>query len=336
MTFIGRPGGDPTANVDYSIIDFEARAADAAAVTEWMTDWLDSPPMTELFGIFGHSLASGSPLERIVQAERVTHDVFDFRQGGERWEARRTEFDETTTRVADELISLLFREPSRSLAEEIGPVDHALVLGGRINSCVLRGELMARLVEDGLEVGHVWGLGSRREVTTEEVEFAAELGSTDVRDELDAMTVALVHTLGLDPVPLMHNQSNGEVRHIAQTPLPVTGLAAPAGDGKARATTSDTYRYFSSQATTLRPADRVLVVTSAIHAPFQHAQAIAELGIPTGVSIVSVGAHLASSAHASVRRDWTTAEWLQEVRSAVWSMKQMYLAVLPANPSATP
>lgn len=166
-------------------------------------------------------------------------------------------------------------------------------------------------------------------VTTEEADLAQTLGASGVTDELDAMALAMHVALGFDAsqsTPAVRGDS--EVRALTLHPTPVTGLAAAPESGKPRATTSDTYRFFRETAGAMGPDDHVLIVTSAIHAPFQHAQAIAELVLPNGPSLTSVGAHIATTSYSAVRRDWTTAEWLQEIRSALWSMKQMYAALI--------
>ena len=162
-----------------------------------------------------------------------------------------------------------------------------------------------------------------------------EIGVTEVRDELDAMAAALRYTLGLLAGESPARDSESEVRTLADRPLPVTGLAAARGEGKVRATTSDTYRFFLDTTAPIGRDDHLLIVTSAIAAPFQHAQAIAELGIPTGATITSIGAHINTSQESRIRQTWTTAEWLQEVRSTLWSMKQMCLALEAAQPSLT-
>lgn len=93
-----------------------------------------------------------------------------------------------------------------------------------------------------------------------------------------------------------------------------------------------TYRFLLDNAPVIGPRDHILIVTSAITAPFQHALAIAELGVSTGATITSVGAHIATSREPLVQEKWTTAEWLQEVRSTVWSMQQLCLALEDADP----
>lgn len=321
MSILFRSGPD----LEYSIIDFDADPRDPAAIADWVGNWLNSPEMAELFGLFDRQITSSDLRNRLNEAEEITRDIFDFRQGGERWEARKSEFAPGVTEVTEALIGRIYREPTGGPAVELEEVDHALVLGGRINSCILRGQLLAKMVTDGLSVGTVWGLGSRREVIADEREVAEQLGIGPVDDELDAMAAALRYALqlpGSEPGRAASGEPS-EVRQVATGPVPVVGLAAAPGEANYRATTSDTYRFFRETAA-IEEGDHLLIVTSAIHAPFQHAQAVAELGIATSATITSVGAHIGTSNEACVRHEWTTAEWLQEIRSAIWSMRNMY------------
>jgi hypothetical protein len=267
----------------------------------------------------------------LAEAEQISRDIFDFRQGGERWEAKKAEFSRRTVEAADALVARIYRDPQDLPATELGEPTHGLVLGGRINSCLLRAELLADLLEQGLQVGHLWGLGSRRDVVDIERKVASELHFGPVDDELDAMCAALRYALNL-PNGAEKSRSPREVRWLTMSPTPVAGLAAEPGEGNARATTSDTYRFFLEAAGNVAKNDLILIITSALHAPFQHAQALAELSIPTGATITSVGAHIATSREAAVRAEWTTAEWLQEIRSAIWSMRVMYDKLLAAYP----
>lgn len=319
--------------LEYSIIDFDADLRDPSNIADWVAAWLTSPEMTELFGLFDHRLTSSGLRDLLREAEEITREIFDFRQGGERWEARKTEFAPRVTEVAEALVAKIFREPTEAGPRiDIGPVDHALVLGGRINSCVLRAELLAKLISEELPVGTVWGLGSRRQVIEDERAVARQLGAGRIDDELDAMAAALRYSMRLphDGADIGTTEPS-EVRSIASEPVRVIGLAAAPGDGKPRATTSDTYRFFR-EAAAVEEGQHLLIVTSAIHAPFQHAQAIAELGISTSATITSVGAHIGTSPLPVVRHEWTTAEWLQEIRSAIWSMRTMYEALVERFP----
>lgn len=324
--------------IDYSIIDFASSARDPREIARRTALWLNSAEMTELLACFNHTLAAAGLRNQLAEAEQISRDIFDFRQGGERWEAKKVNFSPQTAEAVDALIARIYRDPQNCPATELGEPSHGLVLGGRINSCLLRAELLADLLKHGLRVGHIWGLGSRRDSVDIERTVASTLQLGRVDDELDAMCAALGYALNLPNALTLPNaaeesqRSPREVRRLAKYPIPVAGLAAEPGAGNARATTSDTYRFFLEAAGSVTENDHILIITSAIHAPFQHAQALAELSIPTGATITSVGAHIATSREATIRAEWTTAEWLQEIRSAIWSMRVMYDKLLTAHP----
>lgn len=332
MKMLTRSNRDGLCGVDYSIIDFASTAGEPREIQQSTASWLDSAEMSELLALFGHALKATGLRNRLAEAEKVSRDIFDFRQGNERWEAKKAQFSQRTAEGIDALISRIYRDPQSCAATELGQPTHGLVLGGRINSCLLRAELLAELLRQGLQVGCVWGLGSRRQTVDIERKVASELDLGPVDDELDAMCAALSYALALPGGSERSRQSPSEVRQLSVAPIAVAGLAAEPRPGKTRATTSDTYRFFLESAESVTRADHILIITSAIHAPFQHAQALAELSVPTGATITSVGAHIGTSQQATIRAEWTTAEWLQEIRSAIWSMRVMYDKLLAVYP----
>lgn len=333
VTMLTRSSSGHHRDIEYSIIDFASTASDPREIQRRTASWLDCSEMTELLARFDRKLTATGLRNRLAEAEEISRDIFDFRQGGERWEAQKAEFSQETAQEVDALIARIYRGPRSAAASELGEPTHGLVLGGSINSCLLRAELLASLLQQGLRVGHIWGLGSRRNVIDRERTVASELQLGPVDDELDAMCAALRYALNLSHGATGSQQSATEVRELATCPIPVVGIAAEPGPGNVRATTGDTYRFFLEIAGSVTAEDHILVITSALHAPFQHAQALAELSVPTGVTITSVGAHIATSREGGVRAQWTTAEWLQEIRSALWSMQVMYDKLLTAHPS---
>jgi hypothetical protein len=332
VTMLTRSNHDRVRGIDYSIIDFASTASDPREIQQSTASWLDSAEMSELLGHFGHALTATGLRNRLAEAEQVSRHIFDFRRGGERWEAEKVKFPPRTAEAVDALICRIYRDPQEVPATELGQPTHGLVLGGRINSCLLRAELLAKLLAEGLHVGHIWGLGSRRDVVEIECEVASALNLGPIVDELDAMCAALNYALTLPGGAGEPRRSSSEVRQLATSPIPIAGLAAEPSPGNMRATTSDTYRFFLKNAGSVTHSDHILVITSAIHAPFQHAQALAELSVPTGATITSVGAHISTSRQSAIRTEWTTAEWLQEIRSAIWSMRVMYDKLLDTYP----
>ncbi|HEX2299651.1 MAG TPA: hypothetical protein VHH34_14250, partial [Pseudonocardiaceae bacterium] len=173
--------------------------------------------------------------------------------------------------MVEALVTRIFRDPQGLPATELGAPTHCLAMGGRIHSCLLRAELLAELLRQGLQVGRIWGLGSHRPLVEMEHQVAAALELGPVTDELDAVCAALHCALRLPdlPDPRLAERSVGapsEVRRLATAPTPVAGLAAERGPGNIRATTSDTYRFFLRTAGNITARDHILVITSAIDA----------------------------------------------------------------------
>ena len=332
MTLLKRSHRDRLRGIDYSIIDFASTAGDPHRIQLSTAAWLDSAEMTNLLAHFGRALTTTGLRNRLKEAEQISRDIFDFRQGGERWEAKKIDFPACTAEAVEALVARIYRDPQGLPATELGAPTHCLVLGGRINSCLLRAELLAELLRQGLQVGHIWGLGSHRLMVEMEREVAAGLELGPVADELDVVCATLRCAVRLPDIAERSSHSPSEVRRLAASPIPVAGLAAERGPGNTRATTSDTYRFFLRTAENVTARDHILVITSAIDAPFQHAQALADLSVPTGATITSVGAHIGTSRQAAVRTEWTTAQWLQEIRSAIRSMSAMYGTLLAAHP----
>jgi hypothetical protein len=315
--------------IAYSVVDFADTAHPIERLERSIVEWVDSPELAHLLTLFDQKMTAVGVRARLVQVEQISHDVFDFRKGGERWEAEAVTFDPSVDDAVERLVRRFYREPRATPARELGEVSHALILGARLGTCLLRSELLDNLIRRRLRVGQVWGLGSTRVVTEAEHELAAELGLPPIQTELDAMTVAIAHNFGLGvPTAAIRDRGASQARQLATDPVPITTLAARPDPGETRATTSDTYQSFLELAGTVTAEDHLLIVTSAIHAPFQHVQALGELSLVTGARITSIGAHLGTSQSALVRaKAWTTAEWLQEIRSALWSMRWMYEAV---------
>ncbi|MEV6525746.1 hypothetical protein AB0M43_27740 [Longispora sp. NPDC051575] len=93
-----------------------------------------------------------------------------------------------------------------------------------------------------------------------------------------------------------------------------TILAAPSRTPGRRANTADTYRYWAEN---YSPTGRLLLVTSTAYVPFQHCDALRVLGLEYGCEIDTVG--LAPTA-----LPFTPANYLQEVRSAIRSMRALH------------
>ncbi|MEO3777412.1 hypothetical protein ABGB16_11280 [Micromonospora sp. B11E3] len=316
------------------------RCASRASHEEVAADvhrWATSPPLRDLVTAFGGApppAADGSATAPLLAwLDDFSAGCWNFRGGAERYEARAPELDAETAALVVSAAEAL------GLVHGTGPLHdryhHMIVLGGLARACLHRTSYAAALLTGGL-VGRpeVAALGSFRPLTTAEHALLAERGAAGCRDEMDALDAGVRRYLGLrepasdesDPQP-GNRQVSWRVRTYRREPGPtVRVLAAPSGDAGRRANTADTQRYWAEL---LRPApgDRVLVVTSAVYVPFQHADAIRTLGVPLGVDVDTVGVEARWSPEAGLHQPVAPGTYLQELRSAIRSMRALHDAL---------
>jgi hypothetical protein len=115
-------------------------------------------------------------------------------------------------------------------------------------------------------------------------------------------------------------------------PVTVRAVAAPSSaPDRRRADTVDTCRFWADEVVDLTPGDSVLVVTSAPYTAFQHCDAIAHMGLPYGCTIDTVGVDPATLPEPHFRKRHSASGYLQEIRSAIRSMRRLHYAAATAE-----
>ncbi|MCZ7438693.1 hypothetical protein O7598_19940 [Micromonospora sp. WMMC241] len=286
-----------------------------------IADWATSAAMRELVECFGEAWPTGDVLDGLVE---ISARHWDFRRGGERATALRREFPADVTervRAAAGALGLRHRDtPSRDR------YDHVLIHGGLFRSCLLRARYAATLLDRHLTGGTVCGLGSVRPTSEPERALAAERGADDCPTEFAAMDFA-VRSAFPDLRRLARDSS---LRHDYETPdgRRLSVLAAPSSDPARRANTADTCAFWAGSRSVPVAGESVLLVTTEHFVPFQQADAIRTLGIPYGCAVETVGLDPATAPDARLRAPLTTVEYLQEIRSAIRSMRLLRLAAM--------
>ncbi|MGW0434966.1 hypothetical protein ACWDV4_20800 [Micromonospora sp. NPDC003197] len=286
----------------------------ASTLVSGIAEWINSAPLRELVTIFGGRHPDTGPEELLAWLDGFSATHWDFRGGRERPEAREPDLDPPTARLVVEAARRL------GMVEAVPPpqpvYQHLIVLGGLAHACLRRVGYAAHLIQSGLTVtGEVAALGSLRPLSATEKDSLATIGVTDCETEVDALEAGVRHAFdSYHPTP------------------PVRVLAAPSGEpGVRRAHTADTQRFWAGQAR-LSPGDRVLVVTAPIYVPFQHCDAIRTLGVPYGCAIDTVGVDPALAGAPLPEPPLTPGRYLQEVRSAIRSMRTLHSSVRVVQP----
>ncbi|MFI5932074.1 hypothetical protein [Actinoplanes sp. NPDC051494] len=304
------------------------RATIAAAIEDWIT----SAPVRALVSRFGAALPDAGPDELLTWLDAFSAEHWDFRRRGnaERDQVEAPAFDQATTALITEAATALHLVAADPPARR--SYEHVLILGGLGRACLQRTEFAARLIRDGtVTTPAVAALGSFRPLTAAETTLPALTGHGH---EADAMDAGVRAGFGYgetaekesSPGPVTHR--SWQVRTYRAPGLP-TGqvLAAPSSDpGRRRANTADTYEFWARRAD-LGPADRILVVTSPIYVPFQHSDAIRMIALRYGCGIDTIGFDPARTTIPLAPDALAPERYLQEIRSALLSLRHLHLAV---------
>ena len=315
------------------------------SITGEVHAWITAAPMRELVAAFGGELPAAPAGRLLAWLDDFSAAHWDFRRAGnvERDQVRPPDFTPETAATVREAATALglaaARPPRRS------HYDHVLVLGGLGRACLQRVAYTAALLRAGVTAPDVAALGSFRPLSAAE---RAESGLGDAVHEVDAMEAAVRAAFGFAAAPRIAC-AEGPAGHDswAIRTFPATGPATtPAGDPDAsslgapavhvlaapsseprvrRAHTPDTYDFWARRFP-VRPGHRILVVTSPIYVPFQHCDAIRMLGLPHGCQIETVGFDPAHAVPPQPDTATGTDRYLQEIRSAVLSMRRLVAA----------
>jgi hypothetical protein len=307
-------------------------------VADGIEAWVSSEPIRALVGRFGGVLPTTDVRGLLTWLDDFSGEHWDFRKnaaGAERDQVKAPELDATTTKlVTDAAIALQMVEPRVPAHREY---DHLLVLGGLGRACLQRTEYAAQLIEQGLVAApELAALGSFRPLTAAEKELPGLAGSGYEVDAMDAGVRAAFHLEGSGLLqssdgPLDH--SSWSVRtYRSPAGAEVHVLAAPSSEpATRRANTPDTYEFWAQQIN-LRATDRIVVVTSPIYVPFQHADALRMLALRHRCGIETVGFDPGRVSVPLAPGATNPDRYLQEIRSGILSMMRLHRAV--ADPVA--
>jgi hypothetical protein len=306
------------------------RTLRAGIFSEKIEEWSHSPPLRDLVGIFGGVIPSEPLGDVLCQLDVWSAGVWDFRAGRERHDARAKEFSREVEEAARNAAHALGMIESSYPTE--GCYDHMLVLGGLVETCLRRAAFAAEIARGDTVVADVAALAGLRPLIPREVEFCRVTRLVGCATEFDGMEAGVRKGFGLRSEPIREmggapetDPRNSWRRHIYPgTVPPVQVLAAPSTEpAKRRANTADTYAFWASNGAQLTSNSTIVLVTSSLHVPFQHLDALRVLGLQYGCRIETVG--IASVTTEGTAPSVTTT--LQEMRSAILSAMRLYRAL---------
>jgi hypothetical protein len=209
--------------------------------------------------------------------------------------------------------------------------DYVLILGGLVRACFARPLHAANLIRDRvITAGEVCALGGYRELGGNELDLAAEVGHPGLTDEFEAMDAGVRAAFGLKE-PVTESGKHSEVMGASwrlreyedSGGLRIKVIAAPSTEpGVRRANTADTYEWFATTSSQLRGGERILIVTSDIYVPFQHADALRMLSLPHSAEVDAVGIQ-PGDVDIKLAQAFETHNYLQELRSTIRALRAL-------------
>ncbi|MFU8875073.1 hypothetical protein [Micromonospora sp. SL4-19] len=299
--------------------------------------WVDSPPLRALVGLFGGDWPAGDLPAVLAALDDFSARHWDFRAGRERPDAREPALAPATVRLVLDAAAAL------GLVRPVPPAlpryAHLLVLGGLAHACLRRTAYAAHLLRTVAGIsGEVAVLGSCRELSPVESRMLTDAGAHGCTTEVDALDAGVRAAFGVT-TPSEETGQGADHPHRAWSSRtyrpaglpPVRVLAAPSSEpDRRRAHTADTQRFWAEHVR-LRTGDPVLMVTAPIYVPFQHCDALRTLAVPYGCGIDTVGVDPALTALAGLPEPTLTpGRYLQEIRSAIRSMRALHAALAPS------
>jgi len=260
-----------------------------------------------------------------------------------RWNFRQAKGERND--VTPPQLSLLTEKVIKAAAKALGLIkggsaprgryDQVLILGGKARGCLSRPSLAASYIEkQKFEAGSVVALGAFRELDEEERALVEKVDGGALADEFEAMDVGVKRAFELGSPRSEDGAESDSIggswrirSYEAAAGLPVSVIAAPSSEpGSRRANTPDTFAWFATEVARLEPGQRVLVVTTDIYVPYQHADALRLLALPYGVEVDAVGV-VPGEVDRRLAHSFEAHNYLQEIRSMVLSLRQLHAAL---------
>ena len=300
--------------------------------------WVESDALAALvaeFGEAGERIPAGTIGQRLSWLDEFS-ERWDFRAGKERNLVADSEYSPGTVEL------VLAAAEALGLRGSVQPTtqlyDHVLILGGLVRACVARPLHAAHLIANGLVARELTALGGYRPLGGNELPLASTLGLAEHCDEFDVMDAGVRKAFSLgEPTSErgIHSETVGaswRVREYAgPAGIPVSVIAAPSSEpGVRRANTPDTYEWFASEIAHLSDGQSLLIITTAIYVPFQHANALRMFALPHNVLVETVGVE-PGTLDERLAQTFMPHQYLQEVRSTIRAFRDLHGALTTEN-----
>jgi hypothetical protein len=310
-----------------------------SGLIEAIDDWARSDALRELVEEFGEA----SPRDDLAQ-------LLEWLEGfSVRWNFRQEKGERND--IDPPQLSLLTEKVIKAAAKALGLVeggswregryDQVLILSGKARACLSRPLFAAQLIAKGkFEVGSVTALGAFRELDEEEIGLVEQVEGRPLADEYEAMDAGIRRAFDLGDPSLGEGEDSDllggswQVREYEAASLPVNVIAAPSSEPEdRRANTPDTLAWFGTEFAKLERGERILMITTDIYLPYQHADALRMLALPYGVDVDAVGM-VPGKVDRRLAYNFEPHNYLQETRSTIRSLRRLHAALTAVDQTA--
>lgn len=278
----------------------EAGNISREAAELFIDDLVSNPELRSLAELYGLDGAGTDNYESLDQLKKLSNENWDFRNGKERQEAAETSFNEEETKSIIDAANALGMIDSSSPQRD--SYDFCTVLGGANRAPLLRVQYAREQIDNnGVKVPYIILLGSSRPLSDLEREKTSDY-APGAQDEFDLMNGAVETVFGVvsddeetidlqNSSPKATDRDRWRVRYYeASDGTKILSVSAPQIEGEKRVNTADTYRFMHDiVGSEMLQGSSILVVTSAIFVPFQHADALRLLGVPAKAQVETIG-----------------------------------------------
>lgn len=301
-------------------------ADDADRTRAAIDDWAGSAAIAALVEASGGSVDGRRGTALLDWLDRFAAGHWDFRGGAERNLAVPATLSTEMARLVHDLAPVLGLAGPYRLHRD--GYDTVLMTGGMIRAGIAKPRFARELLASGVALKSVVFLGGFRPFAGDELELAPLLG-VEGDNEFDAMVRGMELAFGplSEPTAVGSGSARGndDWRVLSWNSGEVTlrVVAAPSSDPlRRRANTADTYRFWADRVRTPGQSS-VLVATTPIYVPYQGAGAVEVLGLGHGLMVETVGVSESASDLGEYSQRFLAQNHLQEIRSAIGSMRSL-------------
>lgn len=293
-----------------------------------------SPPMEALVTEFGGAKMPSTSLDDLLVILETFSSQWDYRRGAERSSITKAHLGSASERLIVEAATALGL--NRPVLPAHDRFDHILILGGLASACFARCLGAADFVRAShTRPSAITALGADRPLGAGEMTNVGYLLAKNATNEFDALDAGLRLAFCLggasdddwDPKAAVPGRPRWIRNYSDSRGIPIQVIAAPTVRlGAMRANTAETMEMFARNIGGLAEGERLLLLTTSLYAPYQHAEGLRTLWLPYRSEVEVYGVHPREMDQRFAPRI-EAHHYLQEIRSTICALGRLLRSI---------